>query len=79
MHILRRMTETCPTQRGFKWLCTEPSASVFKIKLNFFGYFDPEKVFLTMKINNFQRDVIDISATQEPLTVSGTLCVILVV
>ena len=31
------------------------------------GYFDPENVFLIMKINNFRGDLTDISAKTEAL------------
>ena len=41
-------------------------------KLNeiFFGYFDPEKIFLDMKINNFQGELTDFSAINEALDLS---------
>ena len=38
-------------------------------KLNdfFFGYFDPENIFLIIEINNFRGDLTDISAKKEGL------------
>ena len=43
-------------------------------KLNkiLFGYFDPEKIFLDNKINNFRGELTDISAKKEALAL-GTL------
>ena len=37
------------------------------IKL-FFGYFDPDNIFLIMKINNFQGELTDILARKEALS-----------
>ena len=46
----------------------ETNASVVKIKLNvFFGYIDPEIIFLMMKISIFWGDLTDISAKKEAL------------
>ena len=46
-------------------------ASVFKImEKNFFGYFDPEKIYYKMKMNNFRGDLTDISAKTEALVIS---------
>ena len=43
-------------------------------KLNkiFLGYFDPEKIFQIIEINNFQGDLTDISAKKEALELSSS-------
>ena len=47
---------------------TENQCFLFQNKINcFFGYFEPEKIFLIIKINNFRGELTDISAKKEAL------------
>ena len=38
-----------------------------KLNILFFGYFDPEKIFLDNRMNNFQGELTDISAKKAAL------------
>ena len=53
-------------------VCT--SASIFKINKIFIVYFEPEKIFLIMKITNFRGDLTNISAKKEVRVRTGVGC-----
>ena len=50
-----------------------PSASFFKIKYIFFGYFDPERIFLDNENKYFWGELTDISAKKEALVMPAAV------